>query len=68
MEAKGWGMGKSFMEFQANGSAKVAVIGISKSKSTIGANLIQGLRIFTISWNWLTKFSSAQVQHQKVLQ
>jgi hypothetical protein len=64
MDAKGWRMGKNFMEFWAKGKAKVAVIGTSKNKSTIGANLNQGLRIYTVSWDWLTKFSSVQVQYQ----
>jgi hypothetical protein len=42
MDANGWTMGKNFMKFWANGSAKFAVIGSGKSKSTIGANLNQG--------------------------
>jgi hypothetical protein len=58
-------MGKNFMKFWANGSSKFAVIGTGKSKSTIGANLNQGLRIYTVGWDWLNKFSSVNIQYQK---
>ena len=65
MDANGWPMGKNFMKFWADGKAKVAVVGAGKSKSTIGANLNQGLRTYTVSWNWLNKFNSSNVQYQR---
>lgn len=63
MEAKGWTEGRNFMKFWSEGTAKVAVIDPLKKKSTIGANLNQGLRIYTVQWTWLNSFSAVLTKH-----
>ena len=59
MDANDWTEGKRFMKFWADGEAQVAAVDPSKKKSTIGANVKKGLRIYTIQWSWINKFKSA---------
>jgi hypothetical protein len=65
MQARGWTEGKNFMKFWADGKARVAAVDKAKGKSTIGANIGRGLRVYTIRWNWLDQYSSAKTQYQR---
>lgn len=66
LDANGWSMGKNFMKFWADGQAKIAILDpVKKNKSTIGVNLNQGLRVYTVSWNWLNRFNSTNTQYQR---
>lgn len=67
MEANSWTEGRNFMKFWSDGTAKVAVVDPLKKKSTIGANLNQGLRIYTVQWTWLNSFSAVHTKYQEFL-
>lgn len=65
MDANGWTEGKNFMKFWADGKAKTASVDPVKKKSIIGANVHKGLRIYTVQWHWLNKFSSATSKYKE---
>ena len=67
MEANGWSEAKNFMKFWADGSAQIASVDITKKKSTIGANVNNGLRIYTLNWNWLDRFTSSMSKYREFL-
>lgn len=67
MEANGWTEGRNFMKFWSEGTAEVAAVDPRKKKSTIGANLNRGLRIYTVQWAWLNGFSAAHTKYQEFL-
>jgi len=66
LDAKKWTEGKNFMKFWADGTAKIAAVDPAKKKSTIGANVNGNLRIYTVKWNWLNQFSSANIKYKEL--
>jgi hypothetical protein len=56
LEKNGWTEGKNFMKFWADGPANVAKNDPREGKSTVGANVSTGLRIYELKWKWLTQF------------
>lgn len=67
LDANNWSEGKNYMKFWADGSAQAAINDPTKGKSTIGANLSNGLRIYTISWGWLDGFSESKSKYTEFL-
>ncbi len=66
LDANKWIEGKNFMKFWAEGNAKVALVDQNKKKSTIGANVNNNLRIYTVKWNWLNQFTSANTKYKEL--
>lgn len=66
MDAQKWTEGKNFMKFWAEGNAKIASVDPAKKKSTIGANVNNNLRIYTVKWSWLNQFASANLKYQEL--
>lgn len=65
LDANGWTEGRNFMKFWSEGKAVKANIDPIKKKSTIGVNINKGLRVYTIQWHWLNKFSSANIKYRE---
>ena len=54
------------MKFWADGTAKIAAVDPVKKKSTIGANVNNNLRIYTVKWDWLNQFASANIKYKEL--
>lgn len=66
MDAKKLVEGKNFMKFWADGVARTAIVDKAKGKSTIGANVNNKLRIYTVKWSWLNQFASAITKYNEL--
>jgi hypothetical protein len=66
LDKNGWVEGKNFMKFWADGTEQTALVDTIKGKSTIGANVNRGLRVYTVQWSWLSGFTVAMAQYQRL--